>query len=261
MEDKLHHKIETLLASSKPEELREGLDLVKKEISKVGSEDARSMFEMLSAIFYIDTLERPDLMQYLDEAITLVVGFGKWVIPVLVERLDEGDLKVQIAIANALGRIGADAISPLMEEYESASDIGHKIFILYALSKIKSPKIVQAVSIALVAAQSKDLELRDTATGAIGKLAESIRPSDLSEESRRGFVEKLRNNLSDSNAGIRAKAIKSLGKLARFGHLSKSEKEKLKETIDLIMGTDENYDWDRAYIVRREAGEALDYVK
>ena len=260
MQDKSLHNIELLLMSSKPEDLREGLDLVKKEISRVGSEEARSMFEMLSSIFYIDPLDHPELMPYLDEAINLVVGFGEWVIPVLVEKLDEGDLKVQIAIANALGRIGADAISPLMNEYQSTTNPERYAFLLYALSKIKSPKIVQATHIALEALQSQDLELRDTGARAVGKFVESIQPSELSDEIRNGFVEKLRANLSDPNAGIRAKAVRSLGKLARYGHLSSDEKKNLKEIIDRIMGTDENYDWDRAYIVRREAGEALNYI-
>ena len=260
MPDKAHRKIETLLTSSKPEELREGLDLVKRGMHSESIEEARSVFEKLSSVFYVDPLDHPELMPYIDEAITLVVGFGKWVIPVLVEKLDEGDLKAQIVCANALGRIGADAISPLIKEYQSASDSERCIFILYALSKIKSPKIVKAAKVVIGAAKSDNLELRDTAARAIGKFVESIRPSELSKELRRGFVERLRDNLSDPNAGIRSKAVRSLGKLARYGFMTSTEKKKFKETIGLIMGTDENYEWDRAYIVRKEAEEALEYV-
>jgi len=189
-----------------------------------------------------------------------VVGFGKWVIPVLVERLDAGDIKAQMAIAQALGRIGADAIEPLMAEYQSSDDPARCAFVLYALGKIKSPKIAQAARLTLEAAQSSDVELRDTATRAIGKLAESIPPGQLGEEIRLGFVETLQDNLSDPNPGIRAKAIRSLGKLARFGHLTGPEREQLKTTCHLILGQDDRYEWDRAYIVRRQAEEALQYV-
>lgn len=260
MQDKTHRKIEALLTSSKPEELRKGLNLIKTEMHSESTEEARSVFEMLSAVFYIDPLDHPELMPYIDEAITLVVSFGKWVIPVLVEKLDEGDIKVQIVSANALGRIGGDATSPLIKEYQSSPDSERCIFILYALSKIKSPKIVKAAKVVISAAKSDNLELRDTAARAIGKFVESIKPSELSEELRRGFVERLRDNLSDPNAGIRSKAVRSLGKLAKYGFMTSTEKEKFKETIGLIMGTDENYEWDRAYIVRKEAEEALVYV-
>lgn len=70
-----YETIKTLLASTKPEELRRGLELVRQEVSQVGSSEAKSLFEMVSAIFYIDPLDRPDLVPVLDEAVSLVVGF------------------------------------------------------------------------------------------------------------------------------------------------------------------------------------------
>jgi len=260
MTDDSYHAIEALLASTRPEELRQGLELAKKEIAKVGSSEARALFEMVTATFYIDPLDRPDLAPILNEAISLVVGFGKWVIPVLVEKLDAGDLKAQMAIAQALGRIGADAIEPLMAEYQSSGDPARRAFVLYALGKIKSPKIVQAAPLALEAAGSSDIELRDTATRVVGKLAESIPPSHLPEEMRLRFIEMLQKNLADPNPGIRAKAVRSLGKLAKYGHLTAPEREQLRATCHLILGKDENYEWDRAYIVRKQAEEALGYV-
>lgn len=260
MQENSRRTIEALLASTKPEELRRGLELVKQEISRIGSDEAKPLFEMVSTIFYIDPLDRPDLVPVLDEAISLVVGFGEWIIPALVQKLDAGDLKAQIASAHALGRIGADAIAPLMAEYLASSDPARCAFVLYALGKINSPKVAQAAHLALEAAQSPDRELRDTATRVIGKFAEFIPASHLPEEMRRSFVEKLQNNLADENPGIRAKAVRSLGKLAKHGHLTAVEREKLKVTFRLILGKDEHFEWDRAYVVRKEAEEALKYV-
>ncbi len=255
-----HGNMETLLASTKPEELRQGLRLVKEELSGVGPDEAGPLFELISPIFYIDPLDRPDLVPVLDEAVTLVSGFGRWVIPVLIQNLDAGDLKAQMAVAHALGRMGTHAIEPLLTEYQTSSDPERRAFILYSLGKIKSPKIVQAAPFALEAAQSPDRELRDTATRAIGKFAESIPPSDLPDEMRCGFVEKLRANLADPKAGIRAKAVRSLGKLAKGGHLTVEERKKLEATLNLILGEDEHFEWDRAYVVRKEAREAKQYV-
>ncbi len=215
---------------------------------------------MVSTIFYIDPWDRPDLMPILDEAISLVVGFGEWIIPILVKNLDTTDIKAQFAVAQALGRIGADAIKPLMAEYESSVDPALRSFVLYTLGKIKSPKIVQAAYIAIEAAQSDDIELRDTAIRAIGKFAESIPPSHLSEELHRGFIERLQTNLADPRTSIRAKVVRSLGKLAKYGHLTAPEREKLKELCHRFLGIDEEDYKCWPYIIRKEAKEALKYV-
>jgi hypothetical protein len=260
MSEHAYSTIKTLLSSTKPEELKQGLELVRQEISRMGSSEAKQLFEMVSAIFYIDTLDHPNLVPILDEAVSLTVGFGEWIIPVLVENLDAGDLKAQLVVGHVLGRFGVDAIKQLISGYQATTDPARRTFILFALGKIKSPKIVQAAQLALNAAGSPDRELRDTATRAIGKFLESIPPSDLSQELRTAFIGRLQSNLADPNAGIRAKAIRSYGKLARFGHLNEMEKKKLRAICKHIIGTDEHYDWDRAYIVRKEAEEALTYT-
>jgi hypothetical protein len=260
MDENLHRTIETLLTSQRPDELHQGLELVKREIARVGSDEARPLFEMVSTIFYIDPLDRPDLAPLVNEAVALVVGFGSWVIPILLQQLDASDLKAQIAIASALGHLGADAIAPLLAAYQSSPNPDRRQFVLYALGKIKSPKVVQAAPFALEAAQSDDRELRDTATRAIGKFAESIPPSQLPEDTRCGWVHALHKNLADGHPSIRAKAVRSLGKLAKYGHLAAEEREKLRGVLSLLLGKDERFEWDRAYLVRKEAAEALNYL-
>jgi hypothetical protein len=260
MPDKSYSTIRALLASTRPEELQEGLKQVETEIAKVGSSEARPLFEMVSSLFYIDALDHPELMPILDEAINLVVGFGSWVIPILIDHLDAGDIKAQWAVAHVLGRIGADAIDPLMTEYVATTNPTVRAFILYAMGKVKSPKVVKGAAIALEAAQSSNLELRDTATRTLGKIIESIPPENLSKDLKRQFIETLRKNLADPNASVRAKAVRSLGKLARFGHLADAEREQLKAVCRHIKGMDQAGDWDRAYVVRKEADEALQFL-
>jgi HEAT repeat protein len=261
MPDHSHHRIEELLASVHVDDLHEGLRLVKQEISRLGSDEARELFEIVSTLFYFDPIERPDLVPILEEAISLVVGFGKWVIPALIQKLDAGDFKAQLAIASALGRIGADAIAPLMNEFRKAQDPDCQVFILYALGKIKSPRIVEALPLVLESARSPHRELRDTAVRAIGKLAESIPPAALPEPLRRAAFEQLQKEQGDPNAGIRAKAIRSLGKLAKHGHLRAAEQNLFRTVCDRVLGKDGHFEWDRAYVVRREAEEALHYVQ
>lgn len=252
-----YETIKALLESTRLEELQRGLELVRVEIARLGSQEAKPLFELVCSVFYIDPLDQPELMPVLDEAINLVVGFGNWVIPALVERLDAGDLKAQMAASQALGRIGADAVQPLMTEYQRREDAGLRVFLLYALGKIRSPKVLQAAPLALEAAQSDDLELRDTATRTLGKFVESIPPADLPTELHKAFLEQVRRNLGDANAGIRAKAIRTWGKMAKFGHLGQPERDELKWVCRRLLGVDDAFEWDRAYIVRKQAEDAL----
>ncbi|HTY63651.1 MAG TPA: HEAT repeat domain-containing protein [Acidobacteriota bacterium] len=257
MPDDSYRTIRTLLASTQYADLRKGLELAELEIVKVGSSEAKPLFEMVSPLFYIDALDHPELVPILDEAVNLAARLGPPIIPILIENLNAGDLKAQWAIAHVLGRIGADAIKPMVKAYVSATDPTMRAFILYALGKIKSPKIVQAAALALEAADSSNLELRDTATRALGKLLESIPPESLPEETRKLFLERLYMNLSDQNQGVRAKAMRGLGKMAKYKHLTVSERAHLKAVCQNILGTDDSGEWDRAFRIRKEAGEAL----
>lgn len=261
MPDNSRRTIQELLASSNNEDLRSGLKMIELEISRVGSDEARELFEILSSLFYIDPIERPDLAPLLEEALNLVVGFGKWVIPALLAKLDGCDFKSQMAIANALGRIGADAITPMIQEFKHSLDSDRRVFIAYALGKIKSPRISAAVPVVLEAARSSYIELCDTGTRSIGKIMESIPPGSLSQDLRRNLVEQLLKNFASENSGIRSKAMRSLGKMAKFGHLDSEERAELKDMCEQILGCDNRFDWDHAYIVRREAQEALQYVR
>jgi hypothetical protein len=260
VEKDLYRTIGALLASTEPDEILRGLGLVKAQIPMVGELESSRLFEMVFPLFYIDPLDLPRHVPVLEEAIAVVSCFGEWVIPVLIQSLESGDVKAQMATAQALGRMGPDAIAPLIAEYEGCPEPGCGAFVLYALGKIKSPAIVTAAPVALDAAGSPDLELRDSATRAIGKFAESIPAGDLSEQLRAGLVVVLQRNLADTSPGIRAKAVRSLGKLARFGHLTANERGQLEVTLKRILGEDEAFEWDRAYVVRKEAREALQYV-
>jgi HEAT repeat protein len=260
LDDDLDRTIGALLASTEPDEILHGLELVKAQLSAIGEDESRRLFEMVLPLFYIDPLDLPGHVPMLEEAISVVAGFGNWVIPVLIQSLESGDVKAQMAIAQSLGRMGPDAIAPLIAEYEGCPEPGCGAFVLYALGKIKSPAISTAVPVALDAADSPDLELRDSATRAIGKFAESIPAGGLSTELRADLVAVLQRNLADPSPGIRAKAVRSLGKLARYGHLTADERVQLKVTLKRVLGEDEAFEWDRAYVVRKEAKEALQYV-
>jgi len=261
MTESSRRSIEKHLAGSDPDEIRHGLTLAAKAIDGASVEETRTILEMVSSLFYIDPLDRPELVPLLEEAIDLVASSGGTVVPFLVEELGGADVKAQMAVAHVFGRMGSDAIDPLLAEFDSTEDTVRRSFILYALGKIKSPEIVRAVPILIESCGDSDPDLRDTATRAIGKTVESIPGGAMPDDLRAGTQEILRKNLADRNPAIRAKAVRSLGKLAFFGHLSGEDRRKLRKTLILILGKDENFEWDRAYLVRREAEEALDVLE
>ena len=261
MEEERQRIITDLLSSHVPDELLRGLVLIKEAIPRATPAEAQQYCELILPLFYIDPLDHPEHVSVIEEAIMVAAGLGDSVIPILIQNLEAGDVKAQMAMAQALGWMGAKAVDPLIAEYESTCpDPACRAFLLYAMGKVKAPEIVKAAPLALEAAGSPDLELRDTATRAIGKFAESIPAGGLKTGLRNDLVERLRGNLADTSPGIRAKAVRSLGKLARHGHLTKDQRGQLKRTLLHLTGDDGRFEWDRAFVVRKEAKEALEYV-
>ena len=261
MVEELTRAIGKLLSSTDPEEVAAGLDKAWARLPSASANEKCQYVEMASALFYIDTLDRPEYLPVVEDAISMIGSIGEVAIPILMQELEGGDVKAQMAIGQALGRMGADAIPALLEQYHHVCpETGCRAFILYALGKIKSAQIVQALPTALEAATADDQEMRDSATRALGKFAESIPAGRLEPETVAAVLERVRGNLGDGSPAIRAKAVRTLGKLARFGHLSPEQCDQLTITLRRILGEDEHFEWDRAYVVRKEAREALQYV-
>lgn len=253
--------VNKLLASTDPEEVSVGLAKVWARLPSASPDEKLRYVEMASALFYIDTLDHPEYLPVVEDAIAFVGSVGEPAIPILMQEMEAGDVKAQMAIGLAMGHMGASAIPVLLEQYHRlCPESGCRSFVLYALGKIKSPNIVDALPTALEAAGAEDQEVRDSATRALGKFAESIPAGSLQLAEIDSIVERVRANLADGSPAIRAKAVRTLGKLARYGHLSAEQCGQLGVTLHRILGEDEHYEWDRAYVVRKEAREALQYV-
>ena len=135
-----YEKIKALLNSGDSEEIHKGLVLIREELPNITEDSAQSLFEMVTALFYIDLLDHPEYAYVLDEAVSLVADFGEFVVPILLDNLDAGDMKAQLTIGHAFGRIGEAAIEPLLESYKCEETEECRIFLVYALGKIRSPK-------------------------------------------------------------------------------------------------------------------------
>jgi HEAT repeat protein len=130
-------------------------------------------------------------------------------------------------------------------------------FALFALGKIRDPEVREALPEVVGSLMHPDKEVRDSAARAVGKIAERVPVERVSERERTDIFEALHRALSDRHSAVRAKAVRSLGKVAQAGYLTPEREEQVKVAVLRILGRDEAFEWDRAYVVRREAEEAL----
>ena len=199
-----------------------GLGLIQESTQHAAPAEERSnTAELILPLFYIDPLDHPEHVPAVEEAIVVAAGMGEPAIPILIQNLEAGDVKAQMAMAQALGRMGATAVDPLLAEYESTCpDPACRAFLLYALGKVRSPEIVRAAPLALEAAgiarpgAARHRHARDRQVRRDRSRPAGCRTS-LRRRSSGGCA-----NLADASPGIRAKAVRSLGKLARYGHLT-----------------------------------------
>jgi HEAT repeat protein len=159
-----------------------------------------------------------------------------------------------------LGQIGKPAIKPLLKFYSGSFDPYMRIFALYAMGKIREPEMAAIIPKVIGAMDDSNAEVRDTATRLLGKLVEHVKPKAVSQKLRNKMFNTLMKNLSDSHSTVRAKAVRSIGKMAKFGFIGTKEKASADKAFRRISGLDDAFDWDYAYIVRAEAEEAMKYL-
>jgi HEAT repeat protein len=219
--------------------------------------DFRTVVEALCSLFYVDTYERADLEPALEATVGILAHEGHRIVNLLLEFMEGSDIKSHIFLAQALGQIGAPALPALRRFIATAGDPYSRSFALFALGKLRDPTVHEALPEVLGSLMHPDKEVRDSAARVVGKIAEIV-PADVTPAPRRQEIaDALFRALDDYQPAVRAKVVRSLGKLAASGYLNDAQRDQLRTTLRRLLGEDEHYDWDRAYIVRREAEEAL----
>ena len=246
-----------LIASENKEKIMQGLGEIEKNIDKIPAEVVE---DVIASLFFIVLGDHPEMVDVKDKATKILSLFGKKVIPFCLKSLEESDMKAALNFARVLGYIGGEVVEPLVEEYYKTDDPDRKSFILYALSKVRDKDVKKALPLVISAISSDNREVRDTATRTIGKFFEVLDANDVEEILIETIFNLLITRISDPYAPIRAKAVRSLGKMAKKGVLNDKQKEQVKKICLRILGKDENFDWDKAFIVRKEAKETLNYV-
>jgi hypothetical protein len=249
------------LADPDKEIVLEGISEIERNLPGLKGREFKEALSSLSSLFYIDTIERPDLQKVIERTFETFKKFKAKTIPFLLSSTRESDFKFQLNLAAALGKIGKPAIKPVLFRLYRSRDPNEKSLLLYSIGKIKDPAVIQSIPALLKGLKEQDQEVRDSAARTLGKTLEVISPSKISFKNRNLIFENLLKRISDESSGVRSKAVRSLGKMVKYGFLDDEQQKRLNKVVQQLLGQDESYNWDIAYIVRREAQEVHDYLK
>jgi HEAT repeat protein len=245
------------LQGSDVAKVTEAVWMIGMRLPVLGAADVRRAVEGLCDLFYIDLSDRPEFGPALEAAEKALVALGEPVIPTLIHLMEGSDIKCHLHLATVMGRIGLPALASLRRLVATAEDPYSRSFALYAIGRIRSPEIHEALPEAVGALMHPDKEVRDSAARTLGKIVEAVDPARLTERRRSEIYEALCRALSDPQAAVRAKAVRSLGKMAGRSYLAAEQVGDLRLKLQALLERGEETDWDHAYIVRRQAQEAL----
>jgi HEAT repeat protein len=193
--------------------------------------------------------------------VAVLAGHGPRVVGQILTLMTGSDIKSHLYLARTLGAIGRAALPALRRVLATEEDPYSRSFALFAVGKVSDPAVREALPEVMGSLMHPDKEVRDSAARTLGKIAEVVPAEQIPEDRRGEIFEALFRTLSDFQPAVRAKAVRSLGKMLRAGYLTSEQERRVGVAVLRILGRDEAYEWDRAYIVRREAEEALRHLE
>jgi HEAT repeat protein len=220
--------------------------------------DRRPLLEGLLRLFYLDLYDRPEFAPVQERAMAVVAEIcaRPACLEFLLEHLAYPDVKASLTVARVLAIIGGPAVAPLASFLRSQEEPTARAMALHALSKVRAPEVLEEREAVLGALRDGHAEVRDTAARTIGKFCEHFKPGRIPAEWIDRAFHALQAALGDPTPPVRAKALRSLGKMAAGGFLPAEGVEKVNQACLRVLGRTD-FDWDVAYIVRVEAEEAL----
>ncbi len=240
---------------------------IRKAIANIGSSvdqlEPRQIpetVEVLSSLFYIDLGDHPEYVSVVQDTVAMIASIGEPAVPTLMWLLGESDYKANLLIARTLGRIGPPAYGNLRDLYYRASFPWQRSLALFALAKMHEAALMEILPDVVTALDDSDREVRDTATRTLGRIIDAFHPGQLPHDIVSNAFERLLLRLHDNSAVVRAKAVRSIGKMASKEYLEHEQLELAVESINELLGL-ENGEPDPFYIVRKEAEEAMAHLK
>ena len=259
MTDRANQIIQTLDTRS-VESVTSALDQIK-AITDLTTDEKLCLTEALSDVFahahHTDSTSMPKQAVRLGKRIA---KFGPEMIPLIFKHLIEADSETAVYVGKALARNGEAGLDFLLPKLSEHRDRDHDLInLIQALSYFKISEATKAVPFILSIAHHVNHQVTSGALYTVGRLAQNLPASAFSDELRSFIFSSCFRFLSHAQGLVRKNAARTLGKMLRKGLLSDENERKVYKGFLSITGRDDHHNWDRAFIVRREAEDFLPY--
>lgn len=257
--DRVNTIIQSLDTRSE-ESVRQALNAAK-ALSDLTTNEKLSLTKALSEVFFhvhhTGSSSMPKLAVMTEK---FIAKFGVEMIPFLFKEILAADTETAVDFGKCLARNGVVGLEFILSKLDDYRDHDHDLInLIQVLSLFKIPEAAKAIPVILTAAQHNNHQVTSMGLHAIGRLVQKLRPTAFSEELRLKTFDAVFRYLSNPQVLVRKNAARALGKMLRKGLLSEENEQKLYKTFLAIAGRDEHHNWDRAFIVRREAEDFLPY--
>ncbi len=215
----------------------------------------------LSEIFYhahhTGSSELPRLAVSTERSIARL---GEEVIPILFEEILETDSESVAYFGQTISKLGNPAYDFILSRVEEFKDKEQQLLnLLHVLSYFKGGAAINAIRTLVGFTSHSNPQVIAMATYAIGRLIQKSKPRFVSHELMNQTFTLIFGLLSHSKVIVKKNAVDTLGRMLRKGNLDEDQKIKLLKAFLSISGRDDHHNWDRAFIVRRQAEEYLSY--
>ncbi len=259
MTDRVNQIVQKLSAQSE-EAIKEVLDQIK-PVEDFSAEEKIDLSAALTSIFY--HFRHADSSRMLKLAIRTekrIAKFGADVVPFLFHEIIEVDGESAAYLGKALEKIGKPGIEYILREWNRYLDNEPALInLIQTLSYYTISEIEEAIPLIIDATRRNNFQLTSMALYTLGRLVEKSQPTRIDPKLLTHLFDTTFGFLSDSKPLVRKNAARTLGKMLRKGVLSSENEKRVYHAFLAIMGKDEHHNWDRAFIVRREAEEFLRY--
>lgn len=259
MKDQVNQAIQNLDVRS-VESVTHTLDVIK-EMSDLDLEEKSALAKSLFEVFYLAHHTGSSVMLKLAvRTEKRIAKFGHKMIPFIFDEMVESDSETAIYFGKTLARNGVDGLDYLLSKVSEHKNREHDLInIIQALSYFKIPEVTKAIPVIMTLAQHSNHQITAVALSTAGRLAQTLQPSSFNKELRSDMFNSVFRFLSDTQGLVRKNAARTLGQMLRKGILSEEQEKKAYNAFMAITGRDEQHNWDRAFIVRREAEDFLPY--
>lgn len=224
-------------------------------------EEKTGLAEAIVSLFYQDHADDPDLGVIIARSEKTLASLGGDVTGVLLAQLAEADAESAEHFARAIGFIGASAVDPLLSAMDAKGDDDYaQINMMMAVGNFRDPIIFKALPKVIKHAGTKNHQLKAAALYCIGRMFNRLPYGNAVTADRSSMFDSLFKGLSDPSPLVRRHAVRALGKGSRNSYFTPEQVDKTHKAFRAILGTD-NFNWDRAFIVRTEAEKQLHYCQ